>query len=276
MSHPPIRRCLTAALLAALPASLAGCLALNAAFGVLGLVATGPVQYAGTAYTVGEYAYHYAVNDMTPVEVFEDKFAWLAGTPPGQPDSRPIPPSMEPPAVELADAGAIAPAAMAATTTTAEERPVRKTPLPAQPSAPTAAPESASTPQPVMAASRAPVRPVVPRTMDEGRDREAGPDASGAPAAVVTAQASPSLRDPLAARLDRLESSLAQAERMYLRNEGQGVRCAASTAERRGDEAGVSGTGLVRHPVMRHGPAPVASLNTDARRAVTDASPALL
>jgi hypothetical protein len=259
---------------------------------VLGLVATGPVQYAGTAYTVGEYAYHYAVNDMTPVEVFEDKFAWLAGTPPGQPDSRPIPPSVEPPAVELADAGAIAPAAMAAKPATAEERPVRKTPLPGQSSAPTAAPESASTPQPVMVASRAPVRPVVPRTMDEGRDREAGPDASGTPAAVVTANATPSLArplpespaaplakplaDPLAARLDRLESALAQAERMYLRNEGQGVRCAASTAERRGDEAGVSGTGLVRHPVMRHGPDPVASLSADARHAVTDAPPALL
>jgi hypothetical protein len=280
MSHPPIRRCLTAALLASLPASLAGCLALNAAFGVLGLVATGPVQYAGTAYTVGEYAYHYAVNDMTPVEVFEDKFAWLdrqdvQPTSPGQPDSPPLPPSMEPPAIELADAGGIDTEVIAAEATPAAERRSHRTPQHPPLSAPTAAPDSASTPQPVMLASRAPLRPVAPSTRGV-QVREAAPDVSGTPPAVVTAQASPSLRDPLAARLDRFESALAQAERMYLRHQGQGVRCGASTAEHSGDEAGVSGTGLVRHPVMRHGPDPVASLSAAARHPVTYAPPALL
>ena len=73
--------CLFVAALVALP----GCLAVNAMFGVLGLVTSGPVQYAGTAYTVGEYTYEYAVNGKTPDTVLGEKLAWLTGDEPQSP-----------------------------------------------------------------------------------------------------------------------------------------------------------------------------------------------
>lgn len=45
--------------------------------GVMGFLTSGPLQYAGTAYSVGEYTYQYAVNDKTPDEVFTEKLSWL-------------------------------------------------------------------------------------------------------------------------------------------------------------------------------------------------------
>lgn len=54
-----------------------GCLAINAVLGIMGYLGTGPIQFAGTAYSISEYAYEYAVNDKTPDEVIEEKFAWL-------------------------------------------------------------------------------------------------------------------------------------------------------------------------------------------------------
>ena len=56
---------------------LPGCLAINAVLGVLGYLGTGAIQFAGTVYSVSEYTYEYAVNDKTPDEVIEEKFAWL-------------------------------------------------------------------------------------------------------------------------------------------------------------------------------------------------------
>lgn len=63
--------------LAALVIVLPGCVLINTVLGVVGLVTTGPIQYAGAAYSLGEYTYEYAVNDKTPDEVMVDKVAWL-------------------------------------------------------------------------------------------------------------------------------------------------------------------------------------------------------
>jgi hypothetical protein len=65
------RSCLFTASLLVLP----GCLVINAALSIAGLLGSGPIEYAGTAYSVGEYAYQYAVNDKTPDEVVEEKLA---------------------------------------------------------------------------------------------------------------------------------------------------------------------------------------------------------
>lgn len=65
------------ALLSVTAASLSGCLMLSALFGASSFVLTGPAQYIGTVYSVGEYTYEYAVNDKTPDMVIKDKLAWL-------------------------------------------------------------------------------------------------------------------------------------------------------------------------------------------------------
>lgn len=58
--------------------SLSGCLAVNMALGAGGLLLGGPVQYAGMAYSVGEYTYQYGVNGKTPVAVMGEKLAFLS------------------------------------------------------------------------------------------------------------------------------------------------------------------------------------------------------
>lgn len=232
---------MAAALLAFLPTSLAGCLAINAMFGVLGLVGPAPIQYAGTAYSVGEYTYQFAVNDKTPDEVLGEKFAWLIGpdassTPQTFPSAPTLAePTLGKPTLMLADAGA---APMAAT------EPVVMVPV-SMPLGPATSEESEA------AISREPTPDpdLIPIPMRRAWTDQ--PDA-GPARAVVAARAGAIGPDLLAQRLNRLESSLAQAERMYLRGIGQGVRCTASTPDGQG---GVSGTGSVRHPVMQAVPA---------------------
>ncbi|ADU61241.1 MAG: hypothetical protein KUA35_01220 [Pseudodesulfovibrio sp.] len=270
MTHALCRFVLRAAplalLCAALPGALSGCLAVNAMFGVLGLVAPGPIQYAGTAYTVGEYTYQYAVNDKTPDEVLGDKFAWLMGddaAEPGQPDTE----------IMLAQAGppdsTDAPAVQAALTP-----PVSRTTAMPLPDAAVVLAANAPSPDPmVMPLARPADRPA-----DRRADRPARPEATtrsvpAMPPAMVAAVRPGHVPDPLAARLDRMESALAQAEQMSLREPDQGVRYAASAWEagpaangRDGQErgAGVSGAWAIRHPVMQplpgtFGPLPMAA-----------------
>jgi hypothetical protein len=108
-------------------------------------------------------------------------------------------------------------------------------------------------------------------------DQQARPDRNQLPSSVMS-QPKATIRpghapDPLAARLDRMESALAQAEQMALREPDQGVRYAASPLEagpsahgRDGQERspGVSGAWAIRHPVMQllpdtFGPLPMAA-----------------
>lgn len=56
---------------------LSGCLAINMLLGAGGVFVGGPLQYAGTAYTVCEYTYEYTVNERSPGTVFKDRIVWL-------------------------------------------------------------------------------------------------------------------------------------------------------------------------------------------------------
>ena len=60
------------AIIALIPA-LSGCVMINLLVSGVGLVVSGPLEYAGTAMTVGEYAYEYAANDKAPSQVFQEK-----------------------------------------------------------------------------------------------------------------------------------------------------------------------------------------------------------
>ncbi|WP_319582956.1 hypothetical protein [uncultured Pseudodesulfovibrio sp.] len=52
---------------------LSGCAVVAPLLGVGGF-AFAPLQYASTAYTIGEFTYQYAANDKTPDQVVEDKY----------------------------------------------------------------------------------------------------------------------------------------------------------------------------------------------------------
>jgi hypothetical protein len=52
---------------------LSGCAVVAPLLGVGGF-AFAPLQYASTAYTIGEFSYEYAANDKTPGQVVEDKY----------------------------------------------------------------------------------------------------------------------------------------------------------------------------------------------------------
>jgi len=54
-------------------ASLPGCAVVAPLLSVGGLAGLAPLQYASTAYTVGEFTYEYAANDKDPSEVIEGK-----------------------------------------------------------------------------------------------------------------------------------------------------------------------------------------------------------
>jgi len=54
-------------------AFLPGCAVVGPLLSMGGMIGVAPLQYASTAYTVGEFTYHYAANDKDPGEVIEDK-----------------------------------------------------------------------------------------------------------------------------------------------------------------------------------------------------------
>jgi hypothetical protein len=54
-------------------ALLPGCAVVGPLLSVGGFVGMAPLQYASTAYTVGEFTYEYAANDKDPTEVIQAK-----------------------------------------------------------------------------------------------------------------------------------------------------------------------------------------------------------
>jgi len=226
------RLCRSCLCTAALPL-LSGCLLINAFLGVAGLVGPAPIQYASSAYTVGEYAYHYAARGKTPDEVIEEKLAALP--PADEPEveatlmADAAPESFAEPIPEPVQEAAPAPIVLAATS-----MPV--------PSAVTAAPAA--------------LRPAVPVVSRPSRRAVAEPAAIPA---VWTPEALPyAAPDPLLMRMDRMESALAQAERMVLSRTGartgDGPRMEATTQDAGQPGPGVSGGWSIRHPVMQYGP----------------------
>lgn len=57
--------------------TLAGCLAVNTVLGVGSLFAPGPLQFAGTFYSLANYTFQYAVHRKSPLEVVEEDFRQL-------------------------------------------------------------------------------------------------------------------------------------------------------------------------------------------------------
>jgi len=218
------RLCRSCLFTAALPL-LSGCLLINAFLGVAGLVGPAPIQYASSAYTVGEYAYHYAARGKTPDEVIEEKLAALLPADEPEVEATLMADAAPEPLPEPVQEAVPAPIVLAAA------------PVPA-PSATPAAPVA--------------IRPAVSVVSRPIRRAVAEPAASPA---VWTPEALPySTPDPLLMRMDRMESALAQAERVALSRTGNGPRMEATTQDAGQPGPGVSGGWSIRHPVMQYGP----------------------
>lgn len=244
-------------ILSAAVLTLPGCLAINAMLGAAGLFISGPVQYAGTVYSVGEYAYEYAVNDKTPDEVIQDKFAWLT-----TPDTDP---RRDGHATALARGATLAPASkpapatrltrvVLANTSRTKLPPAQESEVPATPAAqaPEAEPRlaartSARTGSPTLrpSASRREAQAVPPS--------QAEPREQGSPREVVTASRS-SQPDPMQVKRDRMEQGLAMAERLMNRPTVDGIRYSVHRAETGVTGPTLSGSWSIRHPVMQAEP----------------------
>ncbi len=242
------RSCLFTASLLVLP----GCLVINAVLGIAGLLGTGPIQYAGTAYSLGEYTYHYTVRGKTPDEVIEEKLAELL---PDDPE-----PSGRAPVVRTADLGKSRTSPRPLPVTSAESAlPTAKTlPKETPRGIVTSLTETASRPAAPLRHETAlpPTAPILAPQPPHNTPLETNQLASGVDLPDHDyLQHTP---DPLLTRLDRLELAFAQAERVTLSRPVSGVRCVASTDDTGQIGSGISGTWSIRHPVMQplSGPQP--------------------
>ena len=233
----------------------------------MGFIATGPIQYAGVAYSVGEYTYEYAVNDKMPDEVIEAKVAWFFGE-----DE----PEMTGYAKAIRKTGiAETPPIMAPKVQLAE------TSLDASPRV-TLDPAQAVQAAPVIVASlrpKAPARPVSRPVMPTKRQRPMKRRAAPASSAVTATQAIPLAPkpqhtyvereiDPLLEKLTKLEHALAQAEQIVAKEPINGVRYSVSSDETGQAGTGISGSWSIRHGLMQHSPGPLPE-------SVVEASPVL-
>lgn len=228
---------------------LPGCMVINAVLGVVGLLTTGPVQYAGTAYTIGEYTYEYAVNDKTPDQVIEEKVTWLFGSdvdPHMTDHDKVLRESAAQPAPEVALPVQLA-YAMSENTRSAprglkrvtlKPKPLRQRTDPAatmvhrqmQPAAkpvPTKQKTRQISPIPTVIAV---MKPVIRHTYIE---RET---------------------DPILERMSRLEQGLVQAERQASLESEPGVRMTLIIEDAGQTPAGINGSWSIRHQIMQQSP----------------------
>lgn len=240
---------------------LPGCLAINALLGAAGLLISGPAQYVGTVYSVGEYAYEYAVNDKTPDEVIQEKFAWLTG-----PDHDP---QQEAQAIALAKGATLSPEPeLIPMIQVAEVSLATSSQVTLQPESMTSLPQAV--PERVIASMdlttmtvRTPTRPSIPSAIRKNRPQRAPVTKQhAAPIIQVKAEVHPTTparpareADPMQIRRDRMEQGLAQAERLMSQPSVDGVRY--SVQERNSGQTGttLSGPWSIRHSVMQPNPA---------------------
>jgi len=248
------------ALITALVVILPGCVLINTVLGVVGLMSSGPVQYMGAAYSIGEYTYEYTVNDKTPDEVIVAKVAWLFGSD-DEPEAVkyannvPLPANIDRPIstpnINLASAKAVL-------------RPERRTSAPSLMKV-KLTPADTSTPSPIVVAAatkrqskpqrvkRPTTRPVSPRT-------SVAQTRSPAPAIQTLASTSTPRHtyvehapDPLLERMTRMEQSFALAERMANHKPIKGIRYSVKTKEA-GQTLTINGSWSIRHDVMQSPP----------------------
>jgi len=249
-------------LLGALTA-LPGCLAINAALGVLGAMGPPAAQLAGAAYTVAEYSYEYGAHDRTPDEVFLAKFDWLLGD------------------GDVPDPAAFAGALSAAMPGAQPMDAARPTVVVADaPAGRRARPSFNHAARPVaLAAAKRPVQPVK-KVMPVTKASKAAPvkRIAKTPARPIVRESAQNVPvrvpvpvhryvahtpDPLLVRLDRLENGLAQAEALYLSETGGGLRLSVPPCDGNPCDQGVNGGSSLRLPVT-HG-APGTSIASTAR-----------
>lgn len=239
-------------------ALLPGCLAVNAALGVLGLVGPPTATLAGAAYTVAEYSYEYQVHNRTPDEVLEAKFDWL-----------------------LAEGNDPEPAAFAGAVRAAVNAPRDaegpETVMVAEAAAPairdtqgavepdeavlnieTAAGNAPAESAPVAAAA---TRPPVVHAVAAGAGSEPPATVRALPAHILVAHDP----DPLMARLNRIENGLARAEAQLLADGGEGIRLSVPPCDGDPCAQGVNGSWSLRLPVMRTVPAQSTLLSDRSR-----------
>ncbi|QJB56165.1 hypothetical protein [Pseudodesulfovibrio sp. zrk46] len=231
-------------LFASLAATLSGCVFINAMLGVVGLVTSGPIQYAGTIYSVSEYAYEYAANDKTPDEVIVEKVAWLIGE-----DEEPV---------QLAKTDIAIPKPPeldwdAELRMKAEQASLRK-PTPIMPPLAKAKLETPTmaTPKPTshparVATKAAPRKPArVKRT------------APATPVPVVVAEAIPTPShtyihhspDPVQDRMNRMEHAFGRAEQMTGITTSQGIRYSLGNKKTGRTITAINGDWSIRHELM--------------------------
>ncbi|WP_319582889.1 hypothetical protein [uncultured Pseudodesulfovibrio sp.] len=220
---------------------LPGCLAINAALGLLGTIGPPAAQLAGAAYTVAEYSYEYGAHDRTPDEVFLAKFDWLM-------DDRDEP---EPAAFAGALSAAIPERRMTDSSiprvtvvdvgdeieTGAGLIVMAETKQAVLPRKATPAATVAKTPSSKRVVQR---RTLSPRITTNPRDRRTIQDVplrTLPPVHTYVAHAP----NPLQTRLDRLENGLAQAEALYLSGSTEGLRLSVSPCDGDPRVQGVNG-----------------------------------
>lgn len=242
MKHRLIRNTLLMAAVLLLP----GCLAINAILGVASFVTSGPMQLAGTIYSVGEYTYEYAANDRTPDEVFLAKFDWLELNP--EEEAAPLTGYAK--AMRKTSMDGSEPFVRPALPLVASIKPEPGTSILSVSNKPDPShKQTVSEPaNHVSAAKTTPKRMVV---ATRGLARKPSPEP------VVVAEAPRPAHtyiehdtDPLLVRMNRLEHSLNQAEQMT-RRQGTAHSLSIDQSE---PGAGVSGAWSIRHTVMQHAP----------------------
>lgn len=246
---------------------LPGCLAINALFGGIGLIASGPIQYVGTAYTIGEYAYEYAANDRNPAEVLGERITLLtspeqwpgemaahmrkpppeqvhvAEARPPRPASRTIP-APETRQIRIADASEIPFTRRSVIRKHTPIRPMPEAkPLRRFPNMPDTR-RMASLPAP------AKVSPSASMSSRKPRPSMTKPPRPSSPRTIRNAPAN--APDPLLARLNRLQQSFHQAEALAEQQGGPGIRIQVGPK----NTPGLNGAWSIRHSLMQHPPGP--------------------
>jgi hypothetical protein len=240
------RNCILTAAILVLP----GCLAINAALGILGYLGSGPAQVAGAVYSVSEYTYEYAVNDKTPDEVMLEKISWFIpqDAPPGISSHAKATgkPTLSPPAVDVKAEVQLANSVSG----------VRRARLPIFEKQPDMLPKLTASltlsPQKTTAVSK-------PKKVQRQRrvKRKSNP-------AIVTAkrnQAVPASQvvrewkpNPLLTRLDKLELAFRQAENIVSGRPSQGLLLSVQSEGSDLPGQGISGSWSIRHHLMNHSP----------------------
>ncbi|CCH49596.1 hypothetical protein [Pseudodesulfovibrio piezophilus] len=233
MKHLFVRNTFFAVAILVLP----GCMILNATLGVVGLVSTGPLQYAGTAYTVGEYTYEFAVNDKSPQTVFQDKMNWLLGpTPASPPENKkirkspplsPEAPLHKPPAVISSSNSLLFTPPSLALPVSLRNEPTNHTQIIS----------THNTDSKMMTKDERSVLQKVPESVIQ-KPRDTPPSHR-------TFMRRP--LNPLFEKINKLEHCLALAERVVRLEPEHGVRLSVNAPNEKHPRSGVNGSGVVRY-----------------------------